>query len=392
MVKPICRAIVLGCVSCLVACVPWKPALGQDATQNLEELDKAAVAGIHYLESQRHADGSWHSETYGALRSGTAVTSLSLYALATAKQAGLKVSDDIVASATKWLVKSIHEKGYLSHSDGPDYPTYATAMFLEADRMAKLGLTEAQRRAMIEHLCASQLGLTHEIPEASPDFGGWDLQGWSIEPRETRGSNISVTASVLEALSHDESQASVLARSRAAKWLQGCVQPKDGGLHFHPAVEHEGNKAGWTDEAKQLPRSYGTATADGIRCWLALQTAADHAEFRAAVAWIGAHHNAKQVPGFESEVEDIGWRQGLRFYYYYAAAKSLSALSPDTRTSIGASLRSVLIEDQKPDGRWENDNARMREDDPLIATSFALIALAEIRRDELQSRQPSLNK
>ena len=35
-----------------------------------------------------------------------------------------------------------------------------------------------------------------------------------------------------------------------------------------------------------------------------------------------------------------------------------------------------LIKLQQKDGRWQNDSAKMREDDPLIATCLAVVGLS----------------
>jgi hypothetical protein len=36
---------------------------------------------------------------------------------------------------------------------------------------------------------------------------------------------------------------------------------------------------------------------------------------------------------------------------------------------------------QEADGRWQNESARMREDDPLIATALVAAALGELLRE-----------
>jgi hypothetical protein len=43
-------------------------------------------------------------------------------------------------------------------------------------------------------------------------------------------------------------------------------------------------------------------------------------------------------------------------------------------------LAAALIERQKPDGSWINDAVDVREDDPLVATPLAMMALADCQR------------
>ena len=38
-----------------------------------------------------------------------------------------------------------------------------------------------------------------------------------------------------------------------------------------------------------------------------------------------------------------------------------------------------LVKSQRPDGSWANENILVKEDDPLIATVFALNALIDLQ-------------
>ena len=78
--------------------------------------------------------------------------------------------------------------------------------------------------------------------------------------------------------------------------------------------------------------------------------------------------------------------QGL-FFYYHTMAKALSTANVevletkdgkkhDWRKELG--LR--LLDLQKADGSWANDSGRWWEKDPVLAASYALIALEMIHR------------
>jgi squalene-hopene/tetraprenyl-beta-curcumene cyclase len=73
--------------------------------------------------------------------------------------------------------------------------------------------------------------------------------------------------------------------------------------------------------------------------------------------------------------------QGL-FYYYDILARALSAAGVDTIDCNGKKidwkkeLSAKIISLQKKDGSWANDNNRFWENDPVLATSFAILALA----------------
>jgi hypothetical protein len=79
-----------------------------------------------------------------------------------------------------------------------------------------------------------------------------------------------------------------------------------------------------------------------------------------AIAWLDTHHRPDCVPGFDdAESARAPWSSGLRFYY----AAAMARVRPQQR---------VQLPEQAPDGSFRNDNSRVKEDDPLIATTFAI--------------------
>jgi hypothetical protein len=99
---------------------------------------------------------------------------------------------------------------------------------------------------------------------------------------------------------------------------------------------------------------------------------------RAGLAWLKDHPEVKYVPGFD-EPEDLnGWGMGLRFYYYQSLAKLLPHFDAKTRAARQQAIRAQIVELQQENGRWQNPSARMREDDPLIATCLAIAALGAL--------------
>ena len=66
------------------------------------------------------------------------------------------------------------------------------------------------------------------------------------------------------------------------------------------------------------------------------------------------------MPGFdEGESPQASWSGGLRFYYAAAIARVRSQ-------------QRVRLPEQAADGSFRNANGRVKEDDPLIATTFAI--------------------
>ncbi len=70
------------------------------------------------------------------------------------------------------------------------------------------------------------------------------------------------------------------------------------------------------------------------------------------------HHQPDRAPGFEPGPRE-DWSTGLRFYYSDAVSRAV----PSLRVALPA---------QDADGGFRNPNKMVKEDDPLIATPFAI--------------------
>lgn len=364
------------------------PSLGSAEDRAIQaKPDQAKIkpsinSAVKYLFSKQAKDGGWHSEHYGALRSGAATTSLALYALSFCASEELTGHRDDLLRAAKFLAPHVLKNGYVSNADGADYATYSSAMLLIADARLDLKLDPKIKMILCKYLVDAQLGKKHDYDATHIDFGGWDLMGWARSPRPTAGSNISVSCLALEALTvcSGKVESVVACKSRAMEWLDKC-RGSDGGYFFHPRRNHLGNKAGsQKQDDKVTPNSYGTATCDGLRCLLltADPTNQQKQKIAATISWIEKRAVIKIVPGFEDENNKLGWGLGLRYYYIQSLSQILSSLEEGKRNVLMNQIAVQLISEQSEAGSWQNPNARMREDDPLIATSFCLIALAEV--------------
>ena len=103
----------------------------------------------------------------------------------------------------------------------------------------------------------------------------------------------------------------------------------------------------------------------------------DDVRVKAAIAYIKKNYTLEENPG-----------QGQRglYYYYQTFAKAMALLgSPTLVDAQGTShdwraeLIAALAKRQAANGSWVNPVDRFMEGDPNIATSFALLALANAR-------------
>lgn len=350
-----------------------EPLAARGATAARSMIARGAAA----LMAAQSPDGGWHSTTYGSLRSGAAVTALAVYAVAHTPQDVHEKYLGRLEEGCRFLLAGLLSTGLVASPDGTvDYPTYASACLLVAARRIDLGLEAATIQLLTNHLLDAQLDERRQFDPASPHHGGWDLMGGQLVQGLTSGTTISLTCFALEGLSTVKTPAANEARAKALRWLRGVQNfPGDGGFFFSPDRASDGNKAQWTDAQMQHPRSYGSTTADGLRSLVYAGAPPDLDRVTAAEAWLAKHERLDATPGFEDVPPETEWAASLRYYYYYSLAKALPYFRDPAPWR--ARMLSRLAAEQRPGGAWINRASRMREDDPLIATSLALIAASQ---------------
>jgi hypothetical protein len=344
------------------------------------EPDSVLARGTAWLLAQQADDGGWHSEFYGALRAGAATTALAMYTLCHLPQ---KYEEQKVTRALerglKFLSPGIKKRGFVACPDGSlDYPTYGTAMIATAAQMRDFGLSQELRDKFIDWVVGGQLHESREFTTNSPHYGGWDLMGASQVIGQTSDTTVSCSCYALEAIHRGKSAEVKRTLERARAWTERCQDLRgDGGFWFSPDPMSINHKAGWHDDEQTAPKAYASATADGLRCLRYTSTdGGKDRQIEAAEKYLADQTEVAHVPGFADPEDPNGWALGLRFYYYQSLAKAIAPVTADWATKRREAIRKQLKKSQQKDGRWQNESGRMREDDPLIATSLALTAAA----------------
>lgn len=364
-----CRPLFLMLALALAGCAP---------TPQPAALHKAAG----WLWSQQAADGGWHSHTYGLLRSGQSLTPFVLGAL-------LDVPEDVypqpraaVDRAIAFIRAHTQPTGALgtAERDIPDYPNYATALAVSALCRARHAGWQAQIAPMVVYLRLQQFTEQNGWRPQDPAYGAWGMGGERRTPPDTGHVDLSMTRYVLDALRSAGVADSDPAYASARVFVERCQnfdpqRPGDGdGGFFFSTTEFDTNKAG---QDREHFRSYGTTTADGVLALLATGHPLTDQRVAAAQGWLRAHHHDMAVPGFVGEAYQR-WPRGLAFYYSATSARAFQAL----RVEAGSGVPEGLRHTQRADGSWVNAENLVKEDNPLIATPFAVRALvaAEARR------------
>ena len=279
--------------------------------------NRALQVACQFLTERQSPDGAWRSDTYGVFREGDALTPLVAYALLT-----LDGFRDSALRGLEYLAGKVGAEGNIDEGRfGLTYPVYTAGFAVRGFCRLNTPHRTIAARAWLRFLEARQLTEDRGWLPTEPDFGGWgyckDLPRkpppGSMPLLQTM-SNLSATAIALDALRAAQYAPSDASLTRALLFVQRCqnfcegsnpskgsVSPEpefdDGGFFFIHG-DPERNKAGVAGNdvaGRQRYRSYGSMTADGLRCLLACGLPRDHPRVLATLDWLGRHFTVTNI-------------------------------------------------------------------------------------------------
>ena len=388
-----------------------------DATRR-DRIDASLAAASRFLASQQSSDGGWRSKVYGPLNDGPSLTPhvmASLYFLQhlpdSAPGAGASLS-----SGREYLSTLVDERGEVT---APlRYPVYTAAVASWV-----VPLADPSERGQREQAAWLQIVRSHQLNEqlgwdpADPAYGGF---GYSVvPPRKPPGgfqpdgfrppladSNVSATVFGLGALRSagvllgDPTYAQILTFARRCQNYSDDPARSDpafddGGFFFMPddPARNKAGAAGTDRLGRTRYRSYGGATADGLRILLHAGLPPDHPRVVAARRWLERNFNRDHNPGAFAPDREV-LRDATYFYYCWSVAHAFMHLGvTQLQTTRGAvrwpeALADALVLRQNRNGSWTNAYTDTREDDPLVSTPSAVAALVICRR-MIPAEQPA---
>jgi hypothetical protein len=384
-----------------------KPAVNAQAdtaSRATETLRKAA----EFLWQSQGADGGWHSETYGLLKSGQALTPFILHALLSVPEEVSTPPEDGVERALAFIREHVDQRGVIGAADPEilEYPNYSTAYALRC----LLQAGDASDRELIErmksYLAAEQFDGDRGFDESSPAFGGWGFGG--VHPRGKTGHmDLAHTRRVMQALrqaglpdsevcvqaqrflsvvqkhpsvgvppSGGVAEASRRSRLKAGLQHEASQRNYDGGFFFSPVVMNA-NKGRIDNETDQF-RSYATATCDGILALLSAEVSISDERVQSAMSWLEEHPRWDYPAGIPTEHPEP-WGDAVFFYHLAVRSEVYDALDWDGPWQ--AEVTKILADDQEKDGSFTNKRSHlMKEDDPFLCTALGVIALGGASR------------
>lgn len=341
--------------------------------------------GVAFLLKQQSPDGAWRSDVYGTFKDGTALTPLVVCALQEAADPG---AADAVRKGSEFLAKLIAPDGTITVEGGLDYPVYTAALAVVALSHPDNKPHAAARDRWLKYLLARQLTEPLGWKPEDKEFGGWGYcRAIPVKPEAGKfapplvESNLSATVFALEAL-RAAGVADAAVYEKVAAFVRRC-QNDDGGFHFI-YDDPVRNKAGAAEQPDGRParfHSYGSTTADGWRALVLCGVPADDESRVKARLWVWKNFRADSHPGVYVAAHE---RNRDAVYFYYAASTARALRRSDIKQVEGvdwaAALSAELAKRQKDDGSWANPVELVRENDPIVATASAVIALANCKR------------
>jgi squalene-hopene/tetraprenyl-beta-curcumene cyclase len=378
----------------LTAVVLAAPAWGAEPARAQTEMEKKAIG---FLLTQQGQDGAWVPQV------GPAITAMVAKGLiqAAAPTAKLPPDNPPLMKALAYIETTKQKDGGYYRDSNPNYnsaivlSTFAAMSAYEMSGPAGWGDAKPyaqQIEGLQKFLKGLQLDETKkdsegkEITKANSWYGG---SGYGSGRPDLSNTTYFVAALHDSGLKGDDP-----ALQKALVFVARCQMngetndlpfakaATDGGFIYSPAGGGE-SKFGTIGriEGGSTLRSYGSMTYSGFMSMLYAGLTEDDPRVQAAVKWIKGNWTLEYNPG-------SGASQDGQYYYLHAFARAMKAYNQDVVTDAKgvkhdwrAELNDFLKGVQKPDGSFVNEKSeRWFEGNPVLATSYAVLALQEARK------------
>lgn len=335
------------------------------------EIEFSLKSALNWLVMEQEADGSWQHYP--------AITALAVLSILRSSE-GLNYSFEPVAEGLLFMSHCVQLDGSISVGE---LPNYNTAICLVAFKEA----ADPQYDKIIangeKYLLGAQLDEEDGFSADSTFYGGIGYDGSDNRP------DLSNLNWVMEALQERKQQdiekqseeeiqnraAKVLFYDKALQFLSRCQN-----LEKYNPEDYSGNDGGFIYEVGQSKagdlKSYGSMTYIGLKSMLYASLDRDDERVMAAYGWIRNNYSIESTP--------LMGNQGL-FYYYHTMARSLNVYGGDILIDSEGDehnwreeLAGQLIRIQHPEGWWQNENGRWRENNKILVTTYCILSFEEI--------------
>ncbi len=346
------------------------------------EIKLAIARGNQWLKSQQKTDGYWDDEETPAF------TALALTAAARDPEIQGKDKPEYLNRGFQWLLNQQKPDGGIYNKGLSVYNTATalTALVSGANENYEPAIVKARKHLIQEQWDTGEKGKTDGLNDGGIGYGSkkdhTDLSNTYLAIEA-----LALSKKVIEDGKHGDqpdldwgaattflSRCQNLEESNDQPWASNDEKNK-GGFVYNPNESKVTNNDPLPNGKVPL-RSYGSMSYAGLLSMIHAKLDANDKRVVAVKEWLGKNYTINENPGLGA--------QGL-FYYYSVMAKALAAAnidqlpladgkSIDWRKELGESILSK----QREDGSWANANGRWMESNPVLTTSYTVLALEQI--------------
>jgi squalene-hopene/tetraprenyl-beta-curcumene cyclase len=373
------RSILIWFALCASALAADRPVVRADESFK-NELQRAIDRGLDWLKTDQNTNGWWSTADHPAL------TALPIMAFK-GDPSKRHSNAEFIRKAYAHILRNAKPNGAIYSTNLPTYNTSLAILALTAANDPAYDSTIRKGRAFLVGLQGDfgEKGKTDDVFDGGIGYG-----------TKYEHSDMGNTLQALEALHYTrhllQDQRSVDAKdlnwAAAINFLQNCQNlsshnkqswvsddpTNKGGFVYYPGHSMAG---GQTNAAGRVAlRSYGSISYGGLLSYIYADLKRDDPRVKAVFDWLRSNYTLEENPAMGP--------QGL-YYYYHTQAKALTAygvkeleLADGRKVNWRRDLASRLMDLQKRDGSWMNDNSRWWEKDPVLVTSYAVLTLEMI--------------
>ena len=355
----------------------------------LSEKNQIAQRACAYLWSQQASDGGWHSATHGIMKGGESLSAFVLWTLLEVPDSIFHKSGKQVNQGLQFIREHLNAEGALGLSDPDimDYPNYATAYALRILSTYGENRDSTLIQKMTQYLLRQQFMEGRGISPEHYAYGAWGFGEVGMTKGMTGHVDLSHTRRVLQTLTTIPENTTkvrqqaqyflrLLQKHPSESRLTNTETVYDGGF-YASSVTVGTNKGGLieTSDSTDLYASYATATCDGLLALLASGYQLNDEPVQAALQWLSQMPELAFPQGIPQD-NPAQWH--LVLFYYHLSVRAEAYRAVQMEGNWQQQIVQLLKEQQSTEGAFANPmGAPNKEDDPLLATAFALIALAD---------------
>ena len=349
------------------------------------EVEHSLSRALTWLQVNQYSNGWWSTPNQPA------VTALALTAFKGDPKNRYRTTEPVwLKKGYEFLLASVQPDGGIHRSN---LVTYNTSISM----MALLVANKTEYDPVIRKARGFLVGLQRDFGEKGKlddVFDGGIGYGSKYEH-----SDMGNTLAALEALYYSKrlgedknlADAQDLNWAAAIQFLQNCQNlpaynpqkwasdeaKNKGGFVYYPGHSMAGGETNATTGRVAL-RSYGSISYGGMLSYIYANLKRDDPRVVAVFDWLRTNYTLDENPGMGP--------QGL-YFYLHTMTKALTAYGVDElelqdgrKLNWRKEVAMRLLNLQRQDGSWLNDNARWWEKDPALVTSYAVLSLELIWR------------